>query len=106
MHPVVQRLIIKKRQLYGSRYFLTNLLINFIFTFTWTVLTYMLPKISVKDQRVPIQFYDPLPENLWRIVLEIIGLIMALYFVLKVRHIFLLEIRLRKTNFLLYQLAK
>ena len=35
--------------------------------------------------REKINFYDPLPEYLWRIVLEIFGLLMALYFVLKMQ---------------------
>lgn len=51
MHPVIERLIIKKRQLYSSQYFLTNLLlINFIFTFIWTVVTYTLPNINICDE--------------------------------------------------------
>lgn len=32
-----------------------------------------------------INFYDPLSDNLWRIVLEIIGLLMALCFVVKMQ---------------------
>ena len=37
------------------------------------------------ELREKINFYDPLPEFLWRIVLEIFGLLMALYFVLKMQ---------------------
>ena len=85
MHPVIQRLIIKKIQLFGTRYFYTNLLINFVFTAVWTVLTFALPKINISAKTTGhIPFYQPFSVNVWRVVLELIGLLMALYFVVKV----------------------
>lgn len=88
MHPVIQRLLAKKSELYGRRHFLSNLLINFIFTAIWTALTVALPGPKyVEDTENKVQFYSPVSENMWRIVLEALGLLMAVYFVLKVRFV-------------------
>lgn len=43
MHPVIQRLIQKKTQLFGRRYFIFMFLINLLFTVLWTALTVTLP---------------------------------------------------------------
>ena len=85
MHPVIQRLLAKKTALYGRRHFLTNLLINFIFTAIWTTLTVTLPGPAEKEDKTKrVAFYEPISEMFWRIVLEAIGLLLAVYFVLKV----------------------
>jgi len=87
MHPVIQRLLAKKSELYGRRYFLSNLLINFVFTLIWTILTIGLPGSEhFEDDTKKISFYTPVSENTWRIILEVIGLLMVIHFVLKVYH--------------------
>ena len=98
MHPVVQRLLLKKLDLFGRRYFITNLFVNFMFTIIWTALTVTLPGPEKYEKAVNtarpcpentkkmcrLEFYLPVSEHLWRIVLEAIGLFMAVGFVLKV----------------------
>lgn len=85
MHPVIQRLLEKKSELYGRRHFLSNLLINFIFTAIWTALTVTLPgPEQLEDETKKVSFYQPISDNMWRVVLECLGLLMAVYFVLKV----------------------
>lgn len=99
MHPVIQRLLAKKLELYGRRYFITNLFVNFMFTVIWTALTVTLPGPeqveAVRNAERPclaedietcrLEFYLPVSKHLWRIVLEAIGLLMAVGFVLKIR---------------------
>lgn len=84
MHPVIQRLLAKKTELYGRRHFVTSLLVNFIFTAIWTALTISLPGPQEVESMKRVQFYEPISEYIWRVILEVIGLLMALYFVLKV----------------------
>ncbi|XP_066918274.1 transient receptor potential channel pyrexia-like [Clytia hemisphaerica] len=103
MHPVIQRLLAKKSELYGRRYFLSNLLINFVFTLIWTALTIGLPgPEKVENTSKKLSFYRPVSENMWRIILEIIGLLMVIYFVLKIR----IEASLLSKNFNSYKLSR
>lgn len=85
MHPVIQRLLAKKSELYGRRFFLSNVLVNFIFTLIWTALIIGLPgPVEVENNTKKVSFYRPASEHMWRILLEIIGLLMVIYFVVKV----------------------
>jgi len=116
MHPVIQRLLAKKVQLYGKRHFMTNLFVNFIFTAIWTALTVTLPgpeqvEAAINTQRpCPIgsehlcrlEFYMPVSSNIWRIVLEAIGLLMVVYFILKIR----IESGLAVRDFHAYKLSR
>ena len=65
------------------RQFYTKLLVNFIFTMIWTILTAAFPQKSQKGKEMGEMFYKD-EYSIWtypRIVLEVIGLSMALYFI-------------------------
>lgn len=74
MHPVILRLIAIKWQLFGKYHTALNTGMNLIYTILWTVLGVTMPKTKIK------RYYTPVAANTWRIVLEIIGLSMAFYF--------------------------
>ena len=84
MHPVVQRLINKKRELYGNRHFYAQLFVNFIFTMIWTILCASFPHSSHADGKdISTAFYQD-ENSIWtypRMLLEVLGLSMAVYFV-------------------------
>ena len=79
MHPVILRSIAIKWQLYGNyRTGLTTGL-NLLYTLLWTALGVSMPRDDVGA------YYTPLSKNVWRIVLEVISLILTLYFIVQVR---------------------
>ena len=82
MHPVIQRLLSKKRTQFGLKAFLIELLLNIVFTCIWTALTVTLP--IPLQYKTRINFYYPLKENIWRIVLEGIGTLLVMVFIVKV----------------------
>ena len=97
MHPVIKRLLTKKTGLYGQSNFIFNLLINFIFTALWTALTVTLPPYTFggsndtnttntneTDILLRVDFYMPYNKQSWRIVLELVGLLLAVYFCIQV----------------------
>ena len=78
MNPVILRLIAIKWQLFGKFYTAKNTCLNLMYTILWTILGVTLPKGDKK------YFYTPTGRNSWRIVLEILALGMAVYFIVKV----------------------
>ncbi len=69
MHPVMQRLIGVKWQMYGKWGAIVDLVLNLIYTILWTVLAVTLPKQGEN-------LYSPLKSNAWRLV--IVGLLIVL----------------------------
>ena len=78
MHPVILRLIDIKWQLYGNYRTGVYTAVNLFYTILWTSLGVSMPRDNVNG------YYSPLKDNIWRIVLEVISLIMAVYFIVTV----------------------
>jgi hypothetical protein len=75
MHPVMQRLISVKWQMYGKWGAILDLVINVVYTILWTVLAVTLPKYG-RD------LYLPHGETAWRLI---IGILLILFTVLEIR---------------------
>ena len=71
MHPVMQRLIAVKWRMYGKWGAILDLVINLIYTILWTVLGVTLPK---EGQHL----YTPLKDNVWRLILVAIIILLTL----------------------------
>ena len=71
MHPVMQRLIGVKWQMYGKWGAIFDLIINLIYTILWTVLAVTLPK---KGE----DMYNPLGKNTWRLIIVAILILLTL----------------------------
>jgi hypothetical protein len=69
MHPVMQRLIAVKWQMYGKWGAILDLVVNLVYTILWTVLAVTLPRHG-RD------LYIPLTTNIWR--LFIVGILVLL----------------------------
>ena len=81
MHPVFQRLLHVKWNLFGKRGSAKMLALNFLYTLIWTVLGIMIPRDHV--------YYQPFRDNWWRPVLEVLGVSMTIYFIFMVSNIFI-----------------
>eukprot|EP00794_Sanderia_malayensis_P014118 gene14118-15594_t len=77
MHPVILRLVKLKWDLFGKRNATLLLTINIIFTLIWTAIGLLLPRTYSTS------YYTPLKDNAVKIVLELIGGLMMLFFILK-----------------------
>eukprot|EP00111_Clytia_hemisphaerica_P019381 TCONS_00057216-protein len=77
MNPVILRLIAIKWQLYGNYRTGLSTAINLLYTILWTALGITMPRDDVTA------YYSPLSDNIWRICLEVISLILAVYFIVK-----------------------
>jgi hypothetical protein len=75
MHPVMQRLIGVKWQMYGKWGAILDLVVNLIYTVLWTVLAVTLPN-NGRD------LYLPHGETAWRLT---IGILLILFTVLEIR---------------------
>ncbi|XP_046851856.1 alpha-latrocrustotoxin-Lt1a-like [Xenia sp. Carnegie-2017] len=75
MHPVMQRLVGVKWQMYGKFGAVFDLTINLIYTTLWTVLAITLP-INGRD------LYLPLAQNSWRLI---VGIFLFLFTILEIR---------------------
>ena len=67
MHPVFQRLLHVKWNLFGKRGSAKILALNFLLTIIWTVLGIFLPR--------DFHYYLPLAENWWRPTMEALGIL-------------------------------
>ena len=86
MHPVILRLIAIKWQLFGKYHSIINTAFNLLYTLLWTTLGVTLPKTKVKN------YYTPMSDNVWRIVLEIMCCGMSLVFIIIVSSVLFLNI--------------
>ena len=77
MHPVFQRLLDVKWDLFGKWGVLLLVAVNLFFTLIWTFLGIFIPR----DRK----YYDPPGDNWWRMTLEIMGVLMTCYFIFMVR---------------------
>jgi len=75
MHPVIQKLINVKWNLFARKYSWIELIVNLFFTSIWLVLAILVPRDG--------QFHTPVSNQAWRIVLEAIFLMMSTYFAIK-----------------------
>uniref|UniRef100_A0A7M5WS19 Ion transport domain-containing protein n=1 Tax=Clytia hemisphaerica TaxID=252671 RepID=A0A7M5WS19_9CNID len=73
MHPVFQRLLHVKWNLFGKRGSAKMLALNFLYTLIWTILGILIPR----DHR----YYTPFSDMWWRPVLEISGVSLTIYFI-------------------------
>lgn len=78
VHPVILKLIQMKWELFGKMNALVVLAINIIYTLLWTAIGVTLPQ----DHKEP--FYTPLKEKWWRLLIEVIGALMTLAFIVRV----------------------
>lgn len=76
MHPVFQRLLYVKWNLFGKRGSAKMLCLNFFYTVIWTILGILIPR----DHR----YYTPFADNWWRLILEMCGVSMTIYFIFMV----------------------
>ena len=74
MHPVFQRLLTVKWQLFGKKGSIQMLALNLFYTLIWTILGILIPRENT--------YYTPIVDNLWRIIFEGIGVILTVYFVI------------------------
>ena len=75
MHPVFQRLLFVKWQLFGKKGSLKLVLLNLCYTLIWTIL-------GILNPREGENFYEPLTKNWWRVIMELIGVSLTLYFLI------------------------
>lgn len=80
MHPVIQKLIDVKWNLFARKRCWIELIINLIFTMIWLALAVAIPRDG--------KFHTPVGEKAWRIVLESVFIIMSICFVIQVSAIF------------------
>ena len=73
MHPVFQRLLVVKWNQFAKWGSWRMVSLNMFYTLIWTVLGIMIPR----DR----QYYKPLGDTWWRLVLEIIGVILTGVFI-------------------------
>lgn len=78
MHPVFQKLLDVKWNLFGKWGTFGLVAINMFYTLIWTALGLFLPRHGDS-------YYTPISSNWWRLVLEIIGLLLTVYFIYSVR---------------------
>ena len=78
MHPVFQRLLLVKWNLFAKRGSWALVLLNLFYTLIWTFLGMFIPRGE------NLRYYDPLSSNWWRLVLELIGLMLTGYFIFMV----------------------
>ncbi|XP_065055381.1 transient receptor potential cation channel subfamily A member 1-like isoform X4 [Rhopilema esculentum] len=74
MHPVFQKLLDVKWNLFGKWGTFGLVAINLFYTLIWTVLGIFLPRHGEK-------YYSPISETWWRLVLEVFGVLMTVYFI-------------------------
>ena len=79
MHPVFQRLLSVKWKLFAKWGSSLMLLLNLFYTLIWTFLGIFIPR----DRK----YYDPISSNWWRLVLELIGVILTGYFIFMVSNL-------------------
>ena len=75
MHPVIQRLLHVKWQLLGKMGSIKMLALNLFYTLIWTILALLIPCH-------PDEYYHPLKDNWWRVVLEVVAVLLTCYFIL------------------------
>jgi len=75
MHPVFQRLLHVKWNLFAKWGSWLMVLLNLFYTLIWTFLGIFIPRGE------KLIYYDPISENWWRLVLELIGLCLTGYFI-------------------------
>ena len=71
---VFQRLLYVKWQLFGKKGSVKLLILNMFYTLIWTILGILL--------REGEHFYLPLKKCWWRIILEVIAVILTIYFLI------------------------
>ena len=76
-HPAIQTLVEVKWSLFGKKACVYNVIKNLLYAIIWSVLGISIPRSG--------NYYLPLKKHAWRMVFEIIGIIMTLYFMITVR---------------------
>lgn len=77
MHPVFQKLLDVKWNLFGKWGTFGLVAVNLFYTLIWTALGIFLPRHGEN-------YYTPISSNWWRLILEIIGLLLTVYFIYSV----------------------
>ena len=80
MHPVFQKLLDVKWDLFGKWGTFGLVAINLIYTLIWTILGILLPRHGEN-------YYTPMSSNWWRMLLELFGLLLTVYFIYSVSSI-------------------
>ena len=76
-HPAIQTLVEVKWNLFGKKTCVYNVIKNLLYAIIWSVLGISIPRSG--------NYYLPLKKHAWRMVFEIIGILMTLYFMITVR---------------------
>lgn len=76
-HPAIQTLVEVKWNLFGKKACVYNVIKNLFYAIIWSVLGISIPRSG--------NYYLPLKKHAWRMVFEIIGIMMTLYFMITVR---------------------
>ena len=71
MHPVMQRLIAMKWQIYGKWGAVLDLVVNLVYTILWTV-------FAVTLSRHGRDLYFPITSNIWRVIIDIFLILLTL----------------------------
>ena len=72
LHPVMQRLISVKWKMYGKWGAIQELVLNLVYTILWSVIGVSLPKTGR-------EMYEPLGENIWRLVIGILLILLTIW---------------------------
>ena len=72
LHPIMQRLITVKWQMYAKRSAVSDLVLNLLYTMIWTV-------IGVTIPRYGHELYFPLKDHIWRLVFAALVILLTLY---------------------------
>ena len=72
LHPVMQRLIAVKWTMYGKWGAIQALVLNLVYTILWSVIGVTLPKTGR-------EMYEPLGENIWRLLIGISLILLTLW---------------------------
>ena len=72
LHPVMQRLISVKWRMYGKWGAIQALVMNLVYTILWSVIGVSLPKTGR-------EMYEPLKENVWRLLIGILLILLTLW---------------------------
>ena len=76
-HPVIQRLVKLKWDMYGRRFATFYLIVNIIYVMIWSAFA-----VVMSASRNPL---EPTEGNSWRIILAVLGILMTVLALVKVR---------------------
>ncbi len=92
MHPVILQLVKLKWSMFGQKFAIINVLINVFYTIVWTAIAIVAEKKHVTTH------YTPMKDHVFKIIVEALGVIMTLVFIIQVSYLRGLKRRLLNTR--------